>query len=172
MFQYICTDWSEEILNVLGHKRQLEGSVGPTRIFSLLMHWNEDIYDKNDCCKCLVRNLRSEKHVSIHMYRSEEILYVIGCRRQTQGSVGPTRTFSFEIKDILDKRQYSKCLMRNIATVYMSLLSYSHTVQSHCHTVIHYYSHTVKLSYCHTGSASHSHTGTVSHCHTVTVILS
>ena len=110
---------SEEILYVISHWRQPQGSVGPTWIFSLSVHWNEDSHNKNECCKYLMKNLGSEKHVSIHMYRSEEIPDVIGHRRQPQGSVGPTRIFSLLVhwsEVNYNKNECCNCFMKNLGS--------------------------------------------------------
>ena len=107
---------SEEIPDVIGCRRQTQGSVASIRIFSHSVHWNEGGDEKNTSCKCLVRNPGLKKDVSMHRYGSEEIPDVIDRRRQTQGSVASTEIFSYSMhwnKGIDDKNTSCKCLVRN-----------------------------------------------------------
>ena len=92
MFQYTAMEVRKS-QTFIGRRRQTQGSVASIRIFSLSVHWNEGSDGKNTSCKCLVRNPGLEEDVSIHRYGSEEIPDVIGCRRQTQGSLALTRIF-------------------------------------------------------------------------------
>ena len=61
---------SEEIPDVFGRRRQMQGSVAPTRVFYLSVHLNEDSDNKNTSYKCLMRNPGSEKHASMEVKKS------------------------------------------------------------------------------------------------------
>ena len=52
---------SEEIIDIIDHKRPTQGSAAPKEIFSLLV--NEGNHDRNIWHKCLMNNSNSEEHV-------------------------------------------------------------------------------------------------------------